>query len=302
MSFLNQMVLWIRNSLPFPIELEEGEKITCLELKNEVREHLWSYSESKGAKFIHKYEGKYGFYEHEFTNEEKKNLIASNALVNHFLSQTEDLVGTQKGALVNGGVAKFLMGWSRFFSFDGILNITGNNAQVGAALTAKRAEKFSEYLRRAPHLKGMVKMFLIALFPWLVFFVVAGRWKVLISWYAIYVSVLMWTPIWTLLYHLMTSIALSTETMYEFGKLSDGISLYSASFITAKMYQFYAIYSWLQLLVGPLPTLLLTFGFFNSFLRDSEGESAPEPVNIAKDVGVSVATGGSPQSAITKRI
>ena len=173
---------------------------------------------------------------------------------------------------------------------------------MGAALTAKRAEKFSEYLQRAPHLKGMVKMFLIAIFPWLVFFVVTGRWKVLISWYAIYVSVLMWTPVWTLLYHLMTSIALSTETMYEFGKLSDGISLYSASFITAKMYQFYAIYSWLQLLVGPLPTLLLAFGFFDSFLRDSEGESAPEPVNIAKDVGVSVATGGSSQSAIIKRI
>lgn len=285
-----------------PLQLDDGQKISCLDLKEEVKAHLWNYSESKGASFHRRYSGKYGFYSKEITAEEQKNMIASSALVNHYLSKTEDSFGTQKGAEVNGGFAKFLIGWSRFFSFDGFLTVFGMRDQVGAALTAKRAEKFSEYLQRAPHLKGMVKMFLIALFPWLVFFIVAGRWKVLISWYAIYVSVLLWTPIWTLLYHLMTSIALSTEAMQEFGKLSDGISLYSSSFITAKLYQFYAIYSWLQVIVGPLPTVILAFGLFNSFLKDSESESTPEPVALAKDAGVTAATGGNPATTVVKRV
>lgn len=285
-----------------PIQLDDGSKVSCLSLKEEVRTHLWNYSRTKGANFMRHYSGKYQLYSKEITEEDQRNMIASNALVNHYLSKTEDNFGTQRGAEVAGKFANFLTGWSRLFSFDGFLTFFGMRDQVGAALTAKRAEQFSEYLQRAPHLKGMVKMFLIALFPWLVFFVIAGRWKVLISWYAIYISVLLWTPIWTLLYHLMTSIALSTETLVEFGKLSDGISLYSSSFITAKLYQFYAIYSWLQLIVGPLPTVILAFGLFNSFLKDNESESTPGPAAQAKDVGVSAATGVNPASAAVKRI
>ncbi len=285
-----------------PVELDNGEKISCLDLKNEVREHLWTFAEQKGAHFSRYYHGLLTINKYEITEADKKNWIASSALVNHYLSKTEDVMGTQKGAKVNGKLSKFILGLGRFFSADGFLNLIGQREQVGAFLTAKRAEKFSEYLQRAPHLKGMVKMFLIAIFPWLVFFIIAGRWKVLISWYAIYVSVLLWTPIWTLLYHLMTSIALSTELLEEFGKLSDGISLYSSSFITAKLYQFYGIYSWLQLIAGPLPTLILAYGLFSSFLTDSEGESVPETVTMVKDAGVAAATGGSAAKTIVKRI
>lgn len=282
-----------------PIEMEGGHKITCLDLKNEVRDHLHQYAFSKQRHLegYSNYLESYRYYNKEIA----RNVTASSGLVNHYLKKSEDLLGTQEGSKVSGTFAKFLLGWNRFWSFDGFLTLIGQREQVGAALTAKRAEQFSEYLQRAPHIKGMVKMFLIAIFPWLVFFIVAGKWKILISWYAVYISVLMWTPIWTLLYHLMTSIALSTETMQEFGKLSDGISLYSSSFINAKLYQFYAIYSWLQIIVGPLPTLILGYGMFSSFLKDSEGESTPQPVAVAKDVGVTAATGGSTTS-IAKRL
>ncbi len=280
-----------------PIQMEDGQRISCLDLKNEMREHLWAYAEEKGAKFHRHYHGKVRLHTYEISKEDQKNLIASNALVNHFLSKSEDGLGTQEGAKVEGTLAKVFLGWSRFWSFDGFFTMVGLGNQVGSALTAERAEKFSEYLQRAPHLKGMAKMFLIAIFPWLVFLVVAGRWKVIFSWFAVYCSVLLWTPIWTLLYHLMTSIALSTELMQEFGKVSDGISLYSASFITAKLYQFYAIYSWLQLVVGPLPTMILGYGLFSSFLKDSQGESAPPMVTTIKDVGMSAATGGVSSAA-----
>ena len=284
-----------------PIQLEDGQKISCLDLKNEVRHHLWEYSEKRAEDFL-PYQGKYDI-PIKGTSPDQKNWIASSALVNHFLSQRESiLLGTQKGAEVHGKLTNFLLGLDRLFSFDGFLTFFGLRNQVGAALTAQRAAKFSEYLQRAPHLKGMVTMFLIALFPWLVFFIIAGKWKVLIYWFTLYASVVLWTPIWVLLYHLMTSIALSTDMMHEFGKLSDGISLYGSMLITTKLYQFYAIYSWLQLIIGPLPTVMLAYGMFTSLLKDSEGERTPEPISVVKDVGVTVATGGNPVKSITKRI
>ncbi len=287
-----------------PIQLEDGKKITCLNLKEEVRTHLWAYAEEKGAKFSTQYRGKYFLPLRQITAEDQRNLIASGALVNHYLSKTEDSMGTQEGAKVEGKLASFLLGWSRFWSFDGFLSFLGQGDQVGAVLTSQRAEKFSEYLQRAPHLKGLVQLFLIAIFPWLVFLVVAGRWRVLIAWFGVYVSVLLWTPIWTLMYHLMTSIALSTELMREFGKISDGVSLYSSSFITAKLYQFYSIYSWVQLIVGPLPTMILGYGLFSSFIKDSQGEEAPSVVTATKDVGMAAATGGvsGAASAVVRRV
>ena len=280
-----------------PIEIEGGGQMNCMALKDEVRDGLAAFAATKGAQFSQQYHGRISLKPFEITDKVERNLIASHALVNHFLAKTEDNLGTQDGAKVQGVLAKFLVGWSRFWSFDGFLNLIGQGDQVGAALTAERAEKFSEHLQRAPHLKGMVKMFLIALFPWMVFFVIAGRWKVLVAWFTVYASVLLWTPIWTGLYHIMTSIALSTEVMHEFGKVSDGISLYSSSFITAKLYQFYAIYAWLQLILGPLPTVILGYGMLSSVVKDSEGENAPAVVTAAKDVGMGAATGGASGAA-----
>lgn len=279
-----------------PVELEGG-KTNCLTLKERMRSDLLTLAQEKGANFASAYHSRVGLGRYDYTNRIQTNLIASSALVNHYLAKSQDLLGTEEGAKVEGTLANLLIGWNRFWSWDGFLNLIGQGKQAGAVLTAERATKFSEYLQRAPHLKGMVKLFLIAIFPWLVFFVVAGRWRILVSWFAIYVSVLLWTPLWTLLYHLMTSIALSTELMEEFGRVSDGVSLYAASFITSKLYQFYAIYSWLQLFVGPLPTMLLSYGLFSSMLKDSEGEQAPQLVSDAKDIGMGAATGGASGAA-----
>lgn len=287
-----------------PITIDDGSQINCLDLKNAVRSDLWAYAGEKGANFYYQYSGKFSIQNREISEVDQRNLIASNALVNHYLSQREDSLGTQKGSEVRGTMAKIFQGWNRIFSWDGLLSLFGQGEQVGAALTAQRAEKFSEYIQRAPHLKGVVKMFLIFIFPWLIFFVIAGRWKILLSWFALYISVLLWTPCWNLLYHLMTSIAVSTDLMVEWGRISDGISLYSASFITSKLYQFYAIYSWLQLIVGPLPTLVLAYGLFSSFLNDSQSEQAPQLATDVKDVGMGAATGGTSgaSSAAMKKV
>jgi len=99
--------------------------------------------------------------------------------------------------------------------------------------------------------------------------------------------------LWTLLYHLMTTIALSTDVMEAFGRLNDGVSLYSSELITNKIYQFYAIYSWLQLVIGPLPTMVLAWGMFTGFLSDSQQESAPEGISSAVSVVGATVTGGA---------
>ncbi|MFK7823640.1 MAG: hypothetical protein AB8G05_05760 [Oligoflexales bacterium] len=286
------------------ITKDDGTKQNCLDLKNSLRRQLHSYAGEKGAPFWKAYRGKYNFYNTEDSILQEYNLIASSTLVNHYMSQSESLLGEQKGSEVRGTLANFLRGWNQLTSWDGVLSLFGKKNQVGAVLTAERAEKFSEYLQRAPHLKGMVKMFLILIFPWLVFFVIAGRWKILVAWFALYCSVLLWTPLWILLYHLMTSIAVSTDLMLEWGRISDGISLYSASFITTKIYQFYAIYSWLQLIVGPLPTMILAYGCFAGILNDSQTENTPQVVSDAKDIGLGAATGGASgtASALVRKI
>ena len=178
----------------------------------DVKGQLYQYSRRKSV-----YTRSYAEKIKNFFFDSTQNHAASSALANYYLSKSESPnLAIQKGAEVPGGFASFTFNVKKTLSWDGILGLLGQKQLAGAVLTAERAKTFSEYLQRAPHIKGIVKLFLIALFPWLVFFLFAGKWKILVSWYAIYVSVLLWTPIWTLLYHLMTSIALSAETMNAF--------------------------------------------------------------------------------------
>lgn len=272
------------------IPTQNGDEITCYDLKEKVQTDLYNYSR--------KIQGKVVKYEENISLKVRRdtiNEISSSALNNYFNEKAETYwLNIQKGAEVpSGGFAKFLLGWKRITSWDGVLSLFGNEDLEGANLTAERALQFNEYLKRAPHLKGMVKLFLIAAFPWLIFFIFAGKWKIIISWWTVYFSVLLWTPLWTLLYHLMTTIALSTDVMEAFGRLNDGVSLYSSELITNKIYQFYAIYSWLQLVIGPLPTMVLAWGMFTGFLSDSQQESAPEGISSVVSVAGATVTGGA---------
>ncbi|PIP94757.1 MAG: hypothetical protein COV37_19965 [Bdellovibrio sp. CG11_big_fil_rev_8_21_14_0_20_39_38] len=272
------------------ITTSKGTKVTCYDLKEKVGLELHNHSR--------KIQGKLALYESNISLKINRNLLnemTSSSLNNYFNEKAETYwFNIQKGAEIpSGGFAKFLLGWKRFWSWDGFLSFLGNEHLEGASLTADRALQFNEYLKRAPHLKGMVKLFLIAMFPWLIFFIFAGKWHIIIAWWAVYASVLLWTPLWALLYHLMSSIALSTDVMASFGRLNDGVSLYSSQLITNKIYQFYAIYSWLQIIVGPLPTVFLAWGMFTGVLRDSEQESSPEGISTVASVAGATVTGGA---------
>lgn len=243
---------------------------TCLDAKTEVRNRLVAYTRENSKEF----DSVLRTYPGVVSAQTFENMTVANSLANLYIEKSETFGGIQKGAQPPGGAGRIFQYLNRFTNWDGRVSLLGREYQ-GAVLAAERAQEFSENLSRAPHVAGFIKMALIAIFPWLVFLLVAGHWRVLAYWYTSYVSVLLWTPIWTLLYHVVTGISLSTEAMAALGRLSDGVSLYSAELVSSRMNYMFAVYSWLQLLVG--------VGFSGTVLwilrpviADHQGEESPE--------------------------
>jgi hypothetical protein len=252
----------------------------CLQAKEEVRQGLGHYARNSVdpmAPLI----ASHSTLSH-FDRQVYENVRMSSALLDHYTDDHEAAMGIQKGAQPPAGFARFLQYVNRVFSWDGILSVFGKGRH-GAVLAAERSQEFSENLTRAPHVAGFIKLCLIALFPFLVFPIVAGRWRVLLWWMTAYSSVLLWTPIWTLLYHITTGIALSTEALAALGKLSDGISLYSADLIISRLNYMYSVYSWLQLLIGAAFSGSVLW-FARPLFADSEREQAPEFIDTASSV------------------
>ena len=279
-----------------PVEIEDGPEKNCLELKDKVVQELHHYAwETSGQAAL--VLNKHISIKNIALPDVYGNLRASGLLNNFYFDKTESSsLGIEKGAEIPGNYTSFTMRLKRFFSLDGLYNLIGKRELEGSGVTADRALKFSDYLKRAPHIKGVFKLALIAVFPWLTFLIfwkgASGGWRIILAWWLVYTSVALWTPIWVLLYKLMTAIALSTETMSKFGMLVDGISLYSSEFISNRLYQFYAIYTWLQILCGPLPTSILAWKVFSGALQDSEEDHLPEGADVIANVGVGAATGG----------
>lgn len=275
------------------IETPERTPLTCLDVKTDLRMRLKDYAIQKTGG-INRGLDQYLKGNSGLNSTNWQNLQVSNFLVNEYHSRNEELLATHKGSQVPTATGKIIQYLHRITGFDGILSLFGGGQLTGAWVTAKRSQEFSENLARAPHVAGFIKMLLIAVFPWLIFAVVAGYWKVLFHWFLIYFSVLLWTPIWTLLYHVMVNISLSADTMAAFGKLNDGISLYSAELISSRIYQLFAVYTWLQLLTGTLFTGVLLY-FIKPALGDTESDAGPdliEPVSkAASSVGKAIPAG-----------
>jgi hypothetical protein len=262
----------------------EGATTNCLDAKNDIRTSLISYTRDNSDTFRSMLRGYVG---DSMSDQTWINLQVSMNLVEHYLEQREGFSAIQKGSQPNGGFARIYQYMNRLFHLD--TWVGGLNQEWhGASLAAERSQEFSENLSRAPHVAGFIKLALIAIFPWLVFPIVAGYWRVLIWWMLGYTSVLLWAPIWTLFYHVMMGITLSTDTLAAFGELSDGISLYSANLVTSRMNYMYAVYSWIQLLIGAGFTGSILW-FARPILSDSEQDSAPEFVG---DVGSLTRTAG----------
>ena len=255
-----------------------AQSFTCLDLSNEISGGLRAYSKNKTGKIP---TGHISYWSGKMTLPDDKvnfeNHYASSALANYYAFESETYMGIKTGSEVPGLAADAFRTFDRVFSWDGILSMLTLSDARGAATAATKAQEFSELLQRAPHIKGVVKMTLIAIFPWLVFFVIAGRWKILIYWTAVYGSVLLWEPIWTLSYHVITHIAITTEVLANYEGLRDGFSIYGSEIINSRMYFAYSVYSWVQLVVGPLPTIIVA-GSLRGMLSRPNEDNAPSLV------------------------
>lgn len=265
-----------------PLELGNGKVTDCYQVKESTVSQLMDYGREKSRGFqpVLPYLGlAYGGTPDKYFT----NYVVSMGLVNYYSDKHEDRLGIQRGSEAPGAAGGFFQNISRVLGWDGLLGLTGNSEAIGASEAASRAKEFSEHLARAPHVAGFVRMCLIAIFPWLIFFVVAGNWRVLLVWFWIYFSVLLWTPIWTLLYHIMLGITMSAEMMESFGQLVDSVSLYSASIVNHRLYYMFSIYSWVQLLVASLTTGSV-FLFIKPMLGHSTQESLPEGLGTSYDL------------------
>ena len=271
------------------LDLPNGTETDCLKVKENTREKFIDYASSQKL-------GLPAPTSPDMINEQQYwNYTASMYLVNYFNGDKETLLGIHRGAETPGAAGSIFLGLNRFFSWNGLLSIFGMKEALGASEAATRAQEFSEQLARAPHVAGFVKMGLIFLFPWLMFFVVAGNWRVLSLWFWVYLSVLCWTPLWTLLYHLMLGISLSSDVMQAFGKMNDGVSLYGAALVSSRIYYMYSIYSWVQLLVASLTTGSVFF-FLKPILGHGAQEESPGFIDSARDIGGTAATASQAKS------
>lgn len=268
------------------LELGNGQKTDCYKVKENVRQDFVDYaSEEVGGLPQSLKENALGSF---FDSHTYYNYTASMQLANFYQESQEGRLGIQKVAEVQGTAGSIFQTLGRLMSWDGLLGMMGAKDLQGASEAAKRSQEFSEHLSRAPHVAGFVQMLLIAVFPWLMFFVVAGQWRVLVAWFWIYFSVLLWVPLWTLLYHVMLGITMSTEIMQAFGELNEGVSLYSAELINHRIYYMYSIYAWVQLLVATMTTGSV-FMFLKPMLGESDGESKPEFLDSAQSAAQTTA-------------
>ena len=265
---------------------EPNQRYDCLDVKNTVREVLQEYAIAHHIKFVRNS----GKHVYPIRDEAAQNMHIANMLVNHYLEDKEAVMGIMKGSQLPGTTARVFQYLNRLFSFDALLSILGFSDSHGVAEAAERSQRFSEHLARAPHVAGLIKLALVAIFPFLIFFIVAGKWKVLVYWFVLYFSVLLWTPLWVLFYHIMTGIAQSVEFIEELGRFSDGVSLYGARLVSSRIYYFYSIYSWVQLLVATLTTGGAFF-FLRPMLMENKQESAPEFVGGASNTAGTTSTG-----------
>jgi hypothetical protein len=261
----------------------------CLELKNRMNQDVGEYARTRSSVYERaKAEGTSIDKFMQGFGANYENWVTSNLLVNHYLDQREGPLGMEHGTELPGTGGRIIQFINRSFSMDGILSLFGRRDLKGASVAANRSQELSDHLARAPHVAGFLKMLLIGFFPVLVFFLAAGKWRPVLWWWVTYLSICLWAPLWALLYHVITSLALSVETMEAFGRLTDGVSLYAASLVSSRLYQAFAVYSWLQLFVGPALTGSLLMGL-RPMLADSTPDRLPEGANTA----VGLATKGA---------
>ncbi len=177
------------------------------------------------------------------------NTVTSKQLANEYIGKRFLVGGDMASAEATSTLVNLKQMFSTLNSTEGKLALFGGSKYQGFNEAAKRQKAFSEHLKRAPHILGLLKMCLMVIFPFLVFFIIAGKWKPFVWWFMFYLSLCIWPVFWNLFYYVMVGITESTAEMKKLTELNE-LSLTSSAILSQSIYYFHQIYSYLQLGVG----------------------------------------------------
>lgn len=216
-----------------------------------------------------------------------KRFLAASAIRNHYGSEYQTSAGVNIKATnpdwfvvlrqTLGGYFKKARGFGR--NKSGRVSFNENNTFTDKNQVYHASNRFDARLNQAPHMIGLIKMMLIAGFPFLIFPVVAGGWRVLIYWTAIYFSVLLWQPLWLFLFYVMQSVVGAQAQLQQRLGHSAG-AVIGATLMEDDMNFFYQLYYWIQLIIGPVFSFVMIF-WLKPFFQGSK-ESGTDAIKHSK--------------------
>jgi len=261
------------------IQLEGGK--TCADLRQEVQNDLTKTAVPGMAweeRILSKFQGS-----RRISTDQLTNLKVSSALLNFYVDKNEHALGVVNGGEVQGTYGRILQYIGKLGSHEGILRTLGLRSTTGVGVAVERAKEFNEQLRAAPMILGLTKAALLVMSCLLPFFIIAMKWRMVVWWWFVYLSVCLWVPLWTGLYHLLTNVFVVPEVMEYFGKMTDAYSLYSAMLINDQVYYISSVISWAQIAVGPGLSAMVGF-FAGQWLLSSRGDHMPVAIQQVSEV------------------
>lgn len=268
------------------IQLDGGK--TCADLRQEVQNDLTKEampSMSWEDRIISQLQGANG---KGISTDQFANFRVSSALLNFYIDKNEQGLGVMKGGEVQGVYGRVLQYVGRLASHEGLLRTLGFRESTGVGVAVERAKEFNEQLRTAPMILGLTKAALLVLSCFLPFFIIALRWRVVVWWWCVYLSVCLWVPMWTGLYHLLTNVFVVPEVMKNFGRMTDAYSLYSAMLIGDQAYYVSSVIGWAQVAVGPGLSAMVGF-FAGQWLLSSRADHTPVAIQQVAEASTTVA-------------
>ena len=280
------------------------DKQNCGDLAQEVRGDVDDYVQNN--KEIRKYRDKLSLQRlpqriitnlkkltPDIFNNSDDNYYHSGVMANYYLDKHGGMGVIDNRAHVSSFQGLAVIGPKITNAIDSLLSKldpTYQGSIAGSMSAAATAQDFGSHLRRAPHLRGMIKMILVWFFPIMFILLIGGKPKWIFGWALTYFSISMWEPIWTAFYYIMQNISVSSESIRDISEYTDGFTAYSSHLLTRQMSYIYSQYATIQVISGPAFS-----GMFSLFVtkplltaKQSEGEGIMSSATTA----VGMATGG----------
>ena len=206
-----------------------------------------------------------------------KNTYAANALRNHISSMEGRALHPfanpkgadfDQGAGVWGSLRKVfsIEPWEKFFFGE---------ENGGSLDAAGAANELSKLLKIASEVKGRILFYLIAIFPFFLFWAaLRGVFGPLLFWTSMYFAIAMWEPLWSLSYNILIAQMNAHKYLAALGELNDAISITAAETVRLRFNQ--AIQAYVLTQFGIAATVT-SFAFWMSkgWLQQKSDSSVP---------------------------